>query len=278
MMPAPYHVVEYVRNPIKVSLMATCRLVFFIQPNRASYLIISPKEEIIHCKEFRNTEVVSQSVFLRFILEKEPILSSTFLDSRVYISEVPFTLIPDVFWRDDYQVPLSRLLLQDVFDKSEVTSISVPSLPGRLLFPLPSMTLNFLNQYIPHHTLTHVSALLLSISDRLSKEYDHLILTLILEKQLLIAAIVEGELKICNRFPFQTHNDAAYFIQTVKNVTGVLDKDLPHFVLGEIEAKSDTKQSLWDFFPHMQFPEFMRPIIHNENESVPWWRFAFLNP
>jgi hypothetical protein len=278
MLPAPYEIVEYVRSPIKASLMATCRLVFFIQPNQVSYLIISPKEEIIFCKEFTNTQIVSQSVFLRFILEKETIISSTFLDTRVYISEAPFTLIPEVFWRDDYKVPLSRLLLKDVFDRSELTHTAIPALSARLLFPRPSMTLNFLDQYIHHYTLAHVSSLLLAITERLQMEYDEFILSLLLEGQVLISAVVDGELRICNRYLCQSPADTGYFIQTAKNTVG-MKAEAPHFILGDVEHKEKAgASSLWHYFPKMRFPEFIRPIIGEIDDSLPWWRFAFLNP
>ena len=58
-------------------------------------------------------------MFLRMILEKEPILSGPFLDCQIYISDAPFTLIPNQFWNDQYKVALSRLLLQDILIKAK---------------------------------------------------------------------------------------------------------------------------------------------------------------
>ena len=119
--------------------------------------------------------------------------------------------------------------------------------------------MGFLNQYLKHFTLTHIGVPFINAVNRLAKEYSNVLVTLILEKQIIVAAAANGSLKICNTYPYQSIADGVYFIQSARDIAGLTDKNLPHFVLGNIESQTDNNEGLWPYFPKMQFPELLKP-------------------
>lgn len=271
---SPFHTIVHIGTGIKESLIATCSLVIFLQKDRIYYLLISPQSEVVLCKECVNIRDISEEMFFRFVLERETLLTSPFLECKVYISHSDITLIPNEFWKKELELPLCQLMMSEHLENEEIYSTAIDQASARVLFTIPSGLIHLLDRYIRHYELSHIAVPMVEEAYRLSRKDRSLIMFLVLNHRFAIVAMRDGNLQLCNVYPYHTVSDMLYYIQVARETTGLTQSGVPVFCIGEMKPDAEEQQGLWQLIPGLSFPE--PPHQMSENGEISWWKFSFL--
>jgi hypothetical protein len=266
----PFETITHIPLIQQRALLPACRLVMALFPDRVYALVVTPKDEIVGCREYRNRGL-SGDMFLRFIFEKDPLIRGPFLDCRVYMAGRKFALLPDHAQVQGRALTLARILLDEVALEQEVIQGRMPQDSGTILFTEVSGRLQVLNHYLKFYSLNHLVAPLLGISARLAAQAHSFVLAHVSEGSLVLTAYRQGRLHLCNEYRCNSVMDQVYFIQAVRQALHLLEA--PVYLSGESAAQHT---SLRTWLPGLETPDLLRSFLPAEGHQAPYWKFAFL--
>lgn len=246
------------------------RLVLFFRETGICYLIISPRDQIVYCKESYNNDRLAGEIFLRLLFEKDPLLREKFADCRILSSSPVFTLVPFEAMSEDRLLHMARGLMNEMMYEEEMVSYPLDQLKAWTLFPSHVAMTHILQEYVPNHSFSHVCDPLIQLC--LSEKASSALFLLVFDNCAMLAAIKDKKLHLCNAYTFRADLDIIYFAQTVKQVTGLDDESLPIWVLGEVE---DRMQLLKSHLPQVRFPDRLTSYLPM-GTKLPYWKFAYL--
>lgn len=273
---SPYAIHTYVSTQMSRSSLPTCRLVVYLQENRLYYALISPKEELVLCKECVNTQGIARNLFFRMVFEREKILTQPFVEVRILTSSPTFTLIPNIFNSDIQQLRMARLMLEDTVLEEELFNVRIPGGDAWIYFVVPQTLQKLIHEYFQHPTLNHIAGKAMTIAQNLDEDGDSLLFLHLLDKSMIIIAVHQGRLRLCNSYTYRSSEDILYFIQTVRKVAEMEDSSTPIYITGEIEKEEATAHLLWEFLPQMKFPIYLQYELPEKLAESSWWKYAYL--
>ncbi|MEZ4825782.1 MAG: DUF3822 family protein [Bacteroidia bacterium] len=271
----PYEQITHIPLEISEAMVPTCQLVIFLNPARIYYLLIAPSGEVVLCREYVNTERFSLEMFLRFVLEKDKLLSSPFLSCQICFSTPLFLLCPQAYWNDRHKSFMAKLALSDQLEEKEVAYSESRSLDVNIIFALKEGITHPLNRYVRYYTVSHVGLLMAEAAVAASRQ-QAIISVLIMSDHVLICAANRGQLKLCNSYVHRSDSDIVYFIQTVREATGLTDRSIPVTVMGELGSRIVREGGIWEFLPEVNIPDSASPFFVSQIAGTPWWKYAFL--
>ncbi|MEZ4772250.1 MAG: DUF3822 family protein [Bacteroidia bacterium] len=271
----PFEQITHIPQDIRDSLIATCHLVVFVQTSRIYYLLLSPSGEVVLCRECINSDGFSQEMFLRFVLEKDKLLSEPFLNCRIYISSPLFTFVPDKWWDAGKKGLLARATLSDQLEDGEIITCESKTLRASLLYSLRPGIPHLLDRYIRHYSLSHIGLLMAETTIQACADHA-MISVLVMDDYVLISAVKKKQLLLCNSYQYRSASDMVYFIQTVKEVTGLMQSNIPVCIMGELGEKITREGGIWEYLTDINIPGPESPFFVSETAGTQWWKFSFL--
>ncbi|MDX2250576.1 MAG: DUF3822 family protein [Bacteroidia bacterium] len=275
MVNTPFEQITHIPQNIRESLLATCQLVVFLQSSRVYYLLIAPSGEIVLCRECINSRRFSQEMFLRFVLEKDKLLSTPFLSCRIYTSSHLFTFFPGDLWETREKGLIARASLSDQMDDKEIFIHESKTLNSQLICFLPPGIPHLLDRYIRHYSLSHIG-MLMAETTVIACPNEVMISALVMDDYILISAVKKNQLLLCNSYHHHSPSDMVYFIQTVREVTGLVQNNVPIYVMGELGEKITREGGLWEYLPDLNVPDTDSPFYAPGIAESQWWKFSFL--
>lgn len=272
---APFKQITHIPLAIRDSLTATCQLVIFIQTSRMYYLLLASSGDVVFCREYLNSEGFSQEMFLRFVLEKDKFLSEPFLQCRVYTSSPLFTFFPDKWWDVEKKRVIAHATLSDQLENREIMVRESKILEARILFSIGPGMIHLLDRYIRHYSLSHIGLLMAEMTVEACAE-QAIISILVMDDYVLISAVKRKQLLLCNSYQYRSDSDIVYFIQTVREVTGLTQSTVPICIMGELGAKITREGSIWEYLSEVNIPDPTSPFFVSETAGTQWWKFSFL--
>lgn len=268
---------SYIHVPLSISgsLLPLCDLAIYLLERKLYYVLQSPSGEIVSCKEYRLLDQrMGQNMFLRLVFEREPILLKDYANCEVFLAEPPFTLIPQKYGSETDHLLLARIMLDDwAFEEDLVLRKLSDQQTGSVLFLQTLNLQDTLHAYLPYFTLTHIVQAGVGLAERLTQEHqDHI--TLIMQaNQVIVLAMKEGKLQLCNYYAWQAPLDIVYFVEAVREVCQLKSPDVPVFICGELEVESEVSQAIWRYIPGLRFPTSLRSTRFDNHH---YWKYAFL--
>ncbi|MEO0471565.1 MAG: DUF3822 family protein [Bacteroidota bacterium] len=189
---------------------ALCRLILTIETDRCTILLLSAAEEIIFCQQFYNHRQLSPEVFWRLILENEAVFQEVYVDVRVYASDAGFGLIPNTLYEPAAKLALARLMLDDWAFSDEVQVVNLSGMDCKMLYLVSPSLRRLLNEYLPHHRISHLALPILLHGIGRAKE--DAIVVRVLGKKVLILVNHSGQLQLFNQFDWQAASDVLYYL------------------------------------------------------------------
>ncbi|RMG23173.1 MAG: DUF3822 family protein [Bacteroidetes bacterium] len=243
----------------------------FVKDSGVVLFVQDESGTIIDCRKFYNKDQLALEIFLRLLFEKEPGLKSASHSCRVLTGQSVFALAPADYLPARRMLDFARLVLEEAIFEEELVQYPIPELKAQLLFSVPYSIRHIIQSYLPQARLGHIAEVLIPLSLELCPQRG--IVMLIYDQQVLIAARAGGQLQLINRFQFMAHADILYFLQSVRKVTHLEDKEVPVYVMGDLEGKMKTLKQYMD---HIQVPQNLSQQLPGSKLEVPYWEFAFL--
>ena len=253
----------------------TCRLVIFIQPLRIYFALLGPREDLVYCKEYYNSQQSVDVLFLRYAFEQEKILSHSFASIKVYI-DTEFCLIPDQeeFLKERYD--FARFMLNEDIGKEDIYYHPMAKSDIAGLFIPPQLWIDLLNEYLPSYELASGSELSFRLGNLLHNALKPLILIHLMDEHVNISGFKREKLEFIQRYPYRSILDLVYFIQLSSSLLHKGGKvDL--YLVGEMEEESENWEELKKYFPRIKFPPSLMHRSQKDPAQSPWWKYTYLN-
>jgi hypothetical protein len=215
-------------------------------------------------------------MFLRFLFEKESTLRQPYLTYRVVIGDAPFFLLPEGSDAEADHLALARTLLDDATMPDEVRVSPSPAAAAYAVYTLDPARRHLLDHYLSQYELLHLSYYAIQTAHRLANQAGDALTMILTGKQVLITALRAGELRLCNQYPYAEPLEAIYFLQSVRNASGLDQGALTGYVMGETNPADLSPASLWHHLQGLQTPPLSAFTNHPLPEGCPHWRFLFL--
>lgn len=267
---------SYLPWPTPSSLWPTYQHVLYLLPGQAYSLLLDDAGRPAGCTHYRNPGALSEDLFLRFLFEQEATLRQPYLRYEVLIGDVPFVLLPDALPSQGQELALARTLLDDAILPGELHRSPCPPEGACALFALLPARQHLLDHYLPSYELDHLSTACIRTAHRLADQTGHALTLTLSGRQVIITALAEGRLQLCNGYPYAEPLEAIYFMQSVRQITGLDQRELTCYVMGETNPADHQPSSLWHHLPGLQTPPLPGLLGIELPEKVPHWRFLFL--
>lgn len=269
-METPFETHTYLNQLRDGRSLSDHRLVIFCRDLGISYIILSPSNQIVYSKESYNQDGLAGEIFLRLLFEKDSLLQEKFAECRILSSSPVFTLVPFEAMSEDRLLHVARILMDEMIYEEEMISHPLDQLQAWTLFPNQVSVNHILQEYVPHHTLSHICDPLIQLC--LSEESATALFLLVFDKCAMLAVLKNGQLHLCNAYTFRADLDIVYFMQTVKQVTGLEGESHPIWVLGDVEERM---QLFKNHLPQVRFPDKLNSYLPS-GSKLPYWKFAYL--
>ena len=263
-------------TPIRESLLPTCRHVIYLLPGRMYRLLFSPTGEPIQVHRYQKGAQLSEDLFLRLLLEREKELTDTFLSVEVVLGTGKHLLVPAAHYDEEFALGITRNMLDDTALAEEIYTTSIPSEEALILALWPASTRYVLEHYLPQAEKRHVGRYLIEWTDRFPTEEGNCILLLLGMGEATLVARKEGQLVLCNTYPVQSSLEVLYYAQAVKKATGLTDRPLSCYVMGETDVDFFQGESIWAQLEDWQIPSPEILGIELSQPDVPYWLTGFL--
>ena len=252
-----------------------CSLKILIFPTKIYSVLFSRENKLLFSQLFTRVKEVPYSVFLRYLFVNEAFLRATYRETVIFEAESPFTFIPIQFAKETQRLEVVHAMIDDTVFAEEYQSQWLQKEEMEILFVPDSGLKAVLNEFVPHHTLIHISACNLTIAQNLAEEFPSHMLINLYETVLMITVIKDKQLLLCQSYPWSSYLDVVYFIQLIKEMNGWKDAKVPLFILGEIRKAEVENNTLWEFIPRLEIPK--AESIHPDlKEHAEWWRYGVL--
>jgi len=187
------------------------------------------------------------------MLEAEEILKEDFKKVNIGVALSPFTFVPqDLFEEDKARDYLSHLMQLEKDDR--VQANLVPEMNAYILFVLPFWLDKRLADLPGTKALEHLSVRLLQRAKAESEDSDQPFLWAHLgNSSVWLGAIENSELKYANSFPFESENDALYFLLLLFDHTGLAPDRTTLHLSGKIDPDRALFKNLVRFVAQPEF-------------------------
>jgi len=239
-------------------------------------LFIAPHNQLGGCVAYTNPGHLSQEIFLRLLFEKEPVLAQPYLNYEVVIGEPPFLLIPEALRSPAHHLAMARLGIDDAVLAEELHT--APSLTDDLyaLFGMPAHLRYVLDHYVVHYQLSHVALYAIQTAHRLATDEGNTLLLTALPGRVIITALREGKLQLCNSYRCSSALEQIYFLQSVRRVTGLSAAHCLIYAQGEVAPRSEDPEGLFRQLPGLHLPPPQLLTQRDLPDEAHPWRYAFL--
>jgi hypothetical protein len=189
------------------------------------------------------------------MLEAEAVLKEKFKKVNIGIALSPFTFIPkDLFEEEKAREYLSHLMNLEKDDQVQATL--VPEMNAFILFVLPFWLDKRLADLPKAEELEHLAVRLLLKAKAESEDSDQPFLWAHLgNSRVWLGAIENSELKYVNSFPFESENDALYFLLLLFDHTGLAPDRTTLHLSGKIDPDRALFKNLVRFVAQPEFWE-----------------------
>lgn len=272
---APFPAIQYVDQPRTDAQCARGELRLLVLSDAVYIALVGADGHLLACKRIVNAQAMLEEVFLRYVLEREPLLHSHYARIQICHSSTPFALVPEGFMRTgNDRLLLGRLLLDETALPTELHSAELPSLRAKALFQVPQQAETVFSEYLPEARHSHLGELVTVQALRLAQEHPHFIYLYLLPDGVVAAVCREGRLLLCNRYPCSFSADVRYYVQALFN--SLLPDRLyaPVLLAGEFEQGGKLHTELKSWFPSLQTPTLLARQVRDV--AQPFWRYAVL--
>lgn len=279
-MDTPFKTITYLESKEALHAPDRQQLVLVPQENRISYLVRSEAGTAVISKSFLNEKNLASSVFFRMVLEREALHQQAFASHTILSATAQFVLVPNEELRPGYDdaYHYTRILLDESAFRQEVNATELPGLEARALFVVPLPVRYLWDEYLPSYKLGHVVAPLLDLARQLSAEAPSHLLLQLFDNMVVIVACDVGKVTFCNSFRFRAEMDIVYFLNSVREVTGLADDGLPVYTIGEFDQQGQAFHNLQTYVPQLQIPGFLKEkVLGSGGADSPFWKFGLLS-
>jgi hypothetical protein len=267
---------ELVPWPTPASFWPTYHHRLYLLAGTVYSLLLNEGQKPLGVTCYRNRSRLSQDVFLRFLFEQEPSLTQPYLSRDVVLGEGPFFLLPTQLCQSENLLPLARTLLDDALLPNELQLSVCPQTEAYAVFTLSPRLKHVLDRSLGDYELQHLSSHLIRSTHRLADQIGQALTLTLLGQQVLITALRDGQLQLCNSYAYQEPLEAVYFLQTVRHVTGLTQKDFTCYAMGETNPSNLDPASIWHHLPGLQVPPLPGLLDISVPVNCPHWQFLFL--
>ena len=251
------------------------RLILLIKEDSLLYVIIGEDREIKICKAIYNQQELSQSLFLRFVFEKEPLIQGWAHRCVVLSSSPKFTLLPKSLAQKGKDTLYAQLFLQDTIYDDEVYIQDFAKDSIRCIFLDTPHIHHVLGEYLDAYVFKHLAATHFELGSLLSGDIPTHLLVHHLGKEVLTTIFKDGIFHYCNTFEYRTDSGMLYFIRSLLQVLDT-PTEPPIFMIGEIDPYEPLFEYLLTHLPTFSFPQVLEKYIPSLPHSVSYWKFCHL--
>lgn len=231
-----------------------------------------------------DTQITHQSLlsWMQAVVQAHPYLGMTSWKNVTISFNTPhFTLVPDAYFRKEYAESYFNLVRgNDLKDDEQLLHHAIKGLDARSVFATSKMLLDeFLGTYSLHAPVPiHQSSALIQGVLRYTQADITPVMYLYFEEGFMTIAIArQGQLLICNKFPYKTSADMAYFVVFVLDSLQLKTADLKTYLYGEITAYSEEYQLIKKFLLSPHFGTYPAGLVFGEAfENLPEHRYYTL--
>ncbi|MCB9235395.1 MAG: DUF3822 family protein [Bacteroidia bacterium] len=262
-------------NPEK---MGEYSLAVFLKKGLLIYSILSGEEKILAVKEYRTKDGMETDEFLQSVLQEEKINSDAFNKVRVIYGVDDFSLLPSALFDRKYSKEFAQILIKDETDADHIDIRELKQGNAVAIYTIPNSLKKHLDNHFSNPEYEPFCLSAIEMGFELAHENKNLLLVNIFEQQFVITGIRDGNLHLCNAYPFREASDIVYFVQLAAEVLKLQPGTFQVFLAGEFENDSHLLNQLRKFIPSLQIPaSTLKKTFDGQNDKLPAWKYAFMS-
>lgn len=272
---SPFSCSVHLDAPVAASLIPTCRRKLWLNEGKIIYLLFSPEDKLVQCRQYDSTGMVGSEVFTRLVLEKEALFEVPFMGCEVYWGGSSTVLMPSELHSNLQELRMMRIHVDGDLGAERLRRQPITQHAATLVFELPEAIRHMLEHYVRYYELHHMIEPLIRSSDQLLNISKTHLLLLLGQETVHIIARKDGQLMLCQQYKARTRADVLYYSQAIRQVTGIADH-FPVYALGEIGIPFPEAEPLHQFLPRLTVPILPLQLGGQADVVLPHWTFSFL--
>lgn len=258
--------------------LKTYKLAVFITKDLLAYAILSREDKILAVKEYRSrTNDLEVQDFFDAVREQDYFLKEEFSEVRIIAGIPEFSLIPGRYFRPEQMKMFAEAGMKDSFDLEHLSYRPLGHADAVAVFTIPFPLKRKCDFYFEDPEYLPICHPAVHMGVQLSEGSRNLILVNVIDQHVVITAIRDRRLQLCNSYPYDGPTDIVYFIQLVQDIMKLNGEACKVFITGNFETDSELIRQLRNYIPEMEVPgSELQETFDTLSDKLPTWKYAFM--
>lgn len=215
--------------------------------------------------------------FLDAVLSSDAFLKQEFAKVKIIVGAETFSLVPKPFFGGGDSRKWVQSLIREDLLLDHVDFHSIGRDEAMAVYTVPLAIKQKFDFYFKNPEYLPFCGSAVEMSYALASAQPNLILLNILGPNVVMTAMRDNQLQLCNTYDCREAADIVYFVQLVAEVTKLKEKPFGLFVTGEFEMESELLRQLRKFIPLLKIPATeLQQAFDVKSDKLPSWKYAFM--
>ena len=261
-------------KPENLSAYTLC---LHINENRLIYSILNDTHKILALKEYRSKTPVESAELLEEAYNQDQFLKGEFARTKVIYGARDFSLIPKPHFSEKQTRAFVNAMVKENLELDHVTYSDVGFEDAVAVYTIPFPVKRKCDHYFRRPEYFPYCQIAVGMSYDLKEDDGNLIVISVFENHVMITAIKQNKLMVCNTFEYREVTDIVYFVQLIAEVANFKEQSFDIFFTGEFELDSELMRGLKKYIPGMRVPsQELKSSFETQSDKLPTWKYAFM--
>lgn len=215
--------------------------------------------------------------FLDAVLSNDQFLKQEFAKVKIIVGAETFSLVPKPFFGGGSSRKWVQSMIREDLLLDHVDFHSIGRDEAMAVYTVPLAIKQKLDFFFKKPEYLPFCGSAVEMSYALADAQPNLILLNILGNNVVMTAIRDNQLQLCNSYECREATDIVYFVQLVAEVTKLKNTSFGLFVTGEFEMESELLRQLRKFIPILKIPSLeLQENFDVKSDKLPSWKYAFM--